>query len=78
MPVHDVSNGPKKSSVSEPSINYAPHGDATAEKETSALAGVYRLVIDHAEKKAVPDGRPDDVERRSDEIDATASIQRTA
>ena len=29
-------------------------------------------------KKAVPDRRPDDVERTSDEIDATASIQRTA
>jgi len=64
--------------VSEPSISYAPRGDATAEGETSALAGVYRLVIDHAMKKAAPDGRPDDVERRSDEIDATASIQRTA
>ena len=64
--------------MTEPSISYAPRGDATAEAETSALAGVYRLVIDHAMEKAVPDGRPDDAERTSDEIGARASTQRTA
>jgi len=63
--------------VTEPSISYAPRGDATVEGETSALTGVYRLVIDHAMKKAAPDGRPDDAERRSDEIGAKASVRRT-
>ena len=75
---HGVSNGPKRSSLAEPRFSYAPRPDDTAERETAALAGVYRLVIDHAMKKAAPDGRPDDAERRSDEIGATASIQRTA
>jgi hypothetical protein len=66
--------------MSSPHITYAPRAGTTPEEELSALAAVYRFILldCHAEKKAVPDRRPDDVERRSDEIDATASIQRTA
>lgn len=66
--------------MSSAEVSYAPRSDATSEQDLSSLANAYRFVLDcHAEKKAVPDRRPDDVERRSDEkIDATASIQRTA
>ena len=64
--------------MADPSISYAPRPDATAERETSALAEVYRLAIDHAMKKAASDGRPNNAERRSDEIGAKASIRRTA
>jgi hypothetical protein len=72
-------NAALRSRVTDTSISYVSSLDATPEGELSALVGVYRLVLDcHAEKKAAPDRRPDDVERRSDEIDATASTQRTA
>jgi hypothetical protein len=66
--------------MSSPHITYAPRAGTRPEEELSALAAVYRFILldRHAEKKAVPDRRPDDVERISDEIDATASIQRTA
>jgi hypothetical protein len=66
--------------MSSPRITYAPRAGTTPEEEVSALAAVYRfIVLDcHAEKKAVPDGRPNDAERRSDEIDANAIVQRTA
>ena len=66
--------------MSCPEVSYRPRAGARPEEELSALAAVYRfIVLDcQAEEKAVPDRRPDNVERRSDEIDATASIQRTA
>ncbi len=66
--------------MSSPHITYAPRAGTTPEEEVSALAAVYRfIVLDcHAVKKAVPDGRPNDAERRSDEIDANAIVQRTA
>ncbi len=52
--------------MSNPQIAYAPRAGATPETEISALANVYRFVLDcRAKKKAVPDRRPDDAERRS-------------
>lgn len=37
----------------EHTISYAPHPDATPEAELSALAGVYKFVLDcHARKNA--------------------------
>ena len=66
--------------MSKPHVTYAPRAGTTSEEEVSALAAVYRFIVldSHAEKKAVPDRRPDDAERRSDEIGARAIIQRTA
>ena len=65
--------------MSCPEVSYRPRPDATSELQGSALAAVFRLVLDcHAKKKAVPDRRPEDAERRSDEIGAKAIIQRTA
>jgi hypothetical protein len=65
--------------VADMTISYVSRSDATPQSELSALAGVYKILVDrHAVEKAVPDRRPDDAERRSDEIGATASIQRTA
>ncbi len=49
----------------EPAIFYTPHPDAKPETELSALAGVYRLLLDHAMRKAAPDGRPNDEKERS-------------
>ncbi len=47
-------------------VAYAVRPDATPEAEIVALANVYRFVLDcRAKKKAVPDRRPDDAERRS-------------
>ncbi len=65
--------------MSSPQVTYAPRAGTTPEEELSALAAAYRfIVLDcHAKRKAVPDGRSD-AERRSDEIGATASTQRTS
>jgi hypothetical protein len=42
-------------------INYAARADATTETELSAVANVYRFVLDcHAKKVAAPESRPDD------------------
>ena len=52
------------SSVSR--INYAPRPDATPEAELSALASVYRFVLDaRAKKEAAPESRPKDEKERS-------------
>jgi hypothetical protein len=41
------------------------------------LAAVYKFVLDsRAKKEAAPESRPEDPERRSDEIRAKASISR--
>lgn len=37
--------------MSTPNASYAPRTDATPEAESSALAQIYRLVIDAAHKK---------------------------
>jgi hypothetical protein len=48
---------------------YTPRPDATLEGEASALAAVYRFLLDrHETKEADHPGGPDDAERRSNEI----------
>ena len=65
--------------MSNPHFTYAPHAGATPEEELRELASVYRLVVlDCRTNEGSQPGAPDDTERRSDEIDATASTQRTA
>jgi hypothetical protein len=51
--------------VAEPAVSsYAPRPDATAEAEISALANVYRFVLDwRARKEATRPGSPNDAER---------------
>ena len=61
--------------TSEVQISYTPRPDATQEAELNALASVYKFVLDRrAMKEAAPESRPDDPERRSDEIRAKRSI----
>jgi hypothetical protein len=48
--------------MSSSHITYVPRDDATPEAGTSALAAIYRLVLDR--KKAVPDRRPEDARER--------------
>ena len=57
-------------------VTYAARPDATPESELSALTSVYRLVIDHAMRKAAPDGRPKDEKERS-KNDSLASTKYT-
>lgn len=43
-----------------PRITYATRPDATPEAELSAVANVFRFVLDcHAKKEAAPESRPD-------------------
>jgi hypothetical protein len=59
----------------EPTAAYGSLPDNTLEAELSTLAAVYRFVLDcHSKKKAAPESRPEDPERRSNEIRAKASI----
>jgi hypothetical protein len=55
--------------VAEATVSsYAPHPDATAEAEISALANVYRFILDcHARKGAAtsPVSPPDDTTMRN-------------
>jgi hypothetical protein len=45
-------------------VTYAPHPDATPDVEVSALANVYKFVLDcRAKKEATRPGSPDDAER---------------
>ena len=61
--------------MSSPRITYSPRPDATPEAELSALTNVYRFVLGHAKKKeAAPESRPEDAERRSNDIGAGHSI----
>jgi hypothetical protein len=56
-------------------IHYTQRPDATPEAELGALASVYRFVLDcHAKKEAAPESRPEDPERRSDEIRANSRL----
>lgn len=60
--------------MNSPRIVYTPR-DATPEAELSALASVYRFILDcHAKKEAARPGDPNDAERRSDDIGATPII----
>ena len=46
-------------------IFYTPHPDATPESEASALASVYRFLLDHHVKhEAARSGGPDDAKER--------------
>ena len=60
--------------MNSPRITYTPRPDATPEGEASALRAVYKFVLDCRAKKAPPVRRPEDPERRSDEIRAKTSI----
>ena len=42
-----------------PKVVYRPCDDATPEKESGALANVYRLIIDSAKKEGSRPGAPD-------------------
>lgn len=59
----------------EPTAAYGSRPDNTLEAEISTLATVYRFVLDcHTKKEAAPESRPEDPERRSDEIRANSRI----
>jgi hypothetical protein len=60
--------------MNSPHITYVPSGgDANPQTELSALANIYRFVLER--KEAAPrQSRPDDPERRSDDIRATTRI----
>ena len=61
--------------MSEPAVSYEPRPGTTPESELSTLVSVYKFVLDRrANKEAAPKRRPDDPERRSDEIRAKTSI----
>ncbi len=48
-------------------IAYTPRPDASPETEISALASVYRFVLDcRAKKEAAPESRPDDARKDQD------------
>jgi hypothetical protein len=55
--------------MSSPRITYTPRPDATPEGELTALAAVYRLILDS--KKAAPESRPDDMRKDQDAHTAT-------
>ncbi len=47
--------------MDNPSIAYAPHPDTKPEAQVSALANIFRFVLDcHAKKEATRPGSPDD------------------
>jgi hypothetical protein len=49
-----------------PATTYTQRSGATPEAETSALAAVYKFVLDcHAKKKATRPGGPDDARKES-------------
>jgi hypothetical protein len=51
----------------EPTAAYVPLPDNTLEAEISALATVYRFVLDcHTKKEAAPKSRPDDARKDQD------------
>jgi hypothetical protein len=58
--------------MSSAHITYSQRPEASAKNEFTALANVYRFVLDcRAKREAAPrQSRPDDPERRSDEIRA--------
>ena len=65
--------------MSSPQITYTPRSDTTPEAEVSALAAVYRLVIDRAMQNAasVSSTNGDDAKERSkDDSSATQKYTR--
>jgi hypothetical protein len=64
--------------VSAPRITYVFRPNSTQDTELNVLASVYKFVLDRrAMKEAAPESRPDDPERRSDEIRAKRSIPKS-
>lgn len=56
-------------------IAYTPRPDATPEAELSALAAVYKFLVER--KEAAPESRPDDAKERSwNDSSAKQSIPR--
>jgi len=62
--------------MGSPRVTYVSCSDATPKAEISALANVYRVILDSAKKRGrlLDKSGPDDPERRSDEIRANARI----
>ena len=61
--------------MSEPRIVYTPRPDATPVAEPSALAAVYKFVLDcRAQKKGGPATAPDSAKKGSDEFSARVRI----
>jgi len=53
--------------MSDPPITYTPHNDTAPGAEVSALAAVYRFIIDcRTKKEAAPESRPDDARKDQD------------
>jgi hypothetical protein len=46
--------------MSNPRITYDQHSNSTPQTELSALANIYRLVVESAKKKAAPASGPSD------------------
>jgi hypothetical protein len=61
--------------VTSPVVSYATRSDATPEGEIAAIAHAYRFIIDcHSKRKAAPDSRPNDAERKIDDGATSPSI----
>lgn len=62
--------------MSRPQIVYTPHPGITPETEASALASIYRFLLDHhAKKEAVLTGGPNDAKEAKN--DCAAKTQYT-
>jgi hypothetical protein len=66
--------------MNSPRVTYTPRPDATPEAEICALVSVYAFILqkNQERQRATRLGSPDDAERRSDEIGARTSIQRSS
>jgi hypothetical protein len=61
--------------MNSPRIKYTPRPDVGPEAETSALAAVYRFIIDcHTKHEAAPESCPDDAMKGSSDDRARGSI----
>jgi hypothetical protein len=60
--------------MSSPRITYSPRLDATPEAELSALAAVYKILLD-AKKKAAPSSGPDGMKGSRNDSRRKVSIQ---
>ncbi len=65
----------KRGGMNSPHIVYTQRPDVTPEAELSALAGIYRFILDsHTSKKAAPASRPDDAKKESKHVGAKPRI----
>jgi len=62
--------------MDKPSISYSARPDTTAESELSALANVYRLLLDSAKKRGrlLDKSGPDDAKERSENDSSARTI----